>query len=79
MLFTNLGIMVGVYLGKQVVDNFRSRKAVKNRGKLATAIVTTIEPESKSLHFAKVGGATTILISTASYCCSPLNLIAVGA
>lgn len=79
MLFTNLGIIVSVYLGKQVVDRLQSRKAVKNREKLATAIVTTTEPESKSLHFAKVGGATTILISTASYCCSPLNLIAVGA
>ena len=79
MLFTNLGIMVGVYLAKQVVDNLRSRKAVKNEKELATAVVATIEPESKSLHFAKVGGASTILVSTAYYCCSPLSLIAVGA
>jgi len=79
MLFTNLGIIVGVYLGKQVADKLRSRKAIKNREKTATAIVATIEPEPKSLYFAKVGGATTILISAAPYCCPPLNLIAVGA
>lgn len=79
MLFANLGIIVGVYLGKKVVKNLHTRKAIKNKDKPATANVTTIEPESPPLHFAKIGGATTILITTAPYCCPPLNLITVAA
>lgn len=83
MLFINLGIIAGVYLGKQVVNNLRTRKAIHNKDKLATAIATAVkaepEPESKSLHLATVGGASTILISTAAFCCSPLQYVAVGA
>lgn len=79
MLFTNLGIIIGVYVGKRVADSLQSRKVLANKKPLSTAIASTIEPESKPLHFAKVGGASTLLITTAHYCCPVLNLIAVGA
>lgn len=78
MLLTNLGIIAGVYLGKRVLDTLRSGNTVVSGAKRSSALHRHIGPESKSLHYAKFGGASTAIVSTAYFCCSSLNLIAVG-
>jgi Cu2+-exporting ATPase len=48
-------------------------------GASATSIASTAQQDSRPLHFARIGAASTILITTARYCCPPLNLVVVAA
>jgi len=77
MLFANLGIIAGVYLGKQILDKLRSRnKTVAKETHSKSKVL--LKSETNSLYYAKIGGGTTLIISAAYYYYAPLKLLSVG-
>ncbi len=75
MLLSSMGILAGVYLGKQIIEALQTRRTPKNQE------VTPADDEPKRhehLHHAKISGASAAMVSVGYFIYPPLTLLSIG-
>ncbi|MEN8217959.1 MAG: HAD-IC family P-type ATPase, partial [Pseudomonadota bacterium] len=73
MLLTNIGILTGLYLGKQLQHILRANKTDKRKVEQQISVVKQVE--SKPKHYVQISGASLLMVSTAHFVYPPLTLL----